>query len=203
MNPAASDPAADDLAPLLRDAFAAAPPPGLRDAVFAATARRLATRRLLRRAGVAVLFAVGFGLGFAAAAVRPPAAASRPSGDSAEAAAPASRDVDAAAAEGAAGSDAARVPTAPVGVRVVNVDLPPLDLATASPRALESRARAVRAEERAALLRAAGDAWLRRDDPAAAIRCYREHLALADEAARRIDPVADTWLLSELKAKTL
>lgn len=202
MNPAAPDSAADDLAPLLRDAFAVAPPPALREAVFAATARRLATRRLLRRAGVAVLFAVGFGLGFAAAEVRKPAAASRPTSDAARdsESAPASRDADVAAA---AGSDAARVPTAPVGVRVVKVELPPLDLAAASPRALEARARVVRAEERAALLRAAGDAWLRRDDPAAAIRCYREHLALVDEAARRIDPVADTWLLSELKAKTL
>lgn len=65
---------------------------------------------------------------------------------------------------------------------------------------LESRALTVSGDERAILLKAAGDRYLTETgDVEAALRCYRGVLSLASSDQRTHFDPADTWLLAALK----
>ena len=68
---------------------------------------------------------------------------------------------------------------------------------------LESRALMAAGDERAILLKAAGDRYLNETgDVEAALRCYRGVLSLASSDERTHFDPADTWLLAALKRGT-
>jgi hypothetical protein len=79
----------------------------------------------------------------------------------------------------------------------------PIELAPAppTPGALESQAVAAASpDERASLLRAAGDRYLTdHNDVAAALRCYRAVLELTSSTDRARSDPGDSWLLAALK----
>ena len=155
--------------------------PGLRDAIFRRTRRRLALRRWARRVGkvaaVAAVFAAGIGVGVWNA--------------------PGERE------------RTVLVPVPQVEVVFVPV-LVPVPTPSPEPPPAPEAARTARATEldaeqaddaarAAALYREAGDRYLTAEqDYANAARCYRLFLARAGSAGLNPEP-GDTWLLTSLK----
>jgi hypothetical protein len=166
------------------DALLAPPPesdtPGLREALFQRTQRRLAVSRWARRAGklaaVAAVFAVGAGVGFWRA--------------------PRERETVLVLQ-----IEVVTVPIlVPVFVSASGASAEPIvPDATRSAKVVELDAEQADDPRAAILYRQAGDAYLTAEqDYANAARCYRLFLARGGDPALSLEP-GDTWLLTSLK----
>lgn len=163
-------------------------PDALEERLLELTRRSLARRRRTRRFLLALLPVATFLLGYAVRGLEPEAEGMTraPTEEAVEEAPPPAAEEPAPPGERV--PPAEEVPSLPEGWDATD----PLDL--------EVRARTIEGPERRALLKAAGDLWLRdRANVAAATRCYVAYLTQAEDEGPRPE---DTWLLAHLRVGT-
>ncbi len=154
------------------------PPPaddGLRERIFARTARRVAATRRMRRVTVVAALILCFAAGVMTGPwIMPGHGPGRST----------------------AGSERNSTPVAPPPGEIVDASPP----ARPTAAQIEDRARRASNEQRLLLLKLAGDRYLNDDvDVESALRCYRAVLAAAPPTDRkRFDPT-DSWLLASLR----